>query len=837
MAEDDAHPQAHAALNLLLLLGLALAQEPCDLRFRGKVEGVRGPVVRLLYDFSDPRQLEDFEQVVPPHLGEGKGKVAIEKGKLLLDGSAALRFRTRGVRRLQLSARIVRKGDLGLFAEGPEPGRPYLLINLFDRGLRRDGAMLIARCESAGPKLPVLWRELATADGAEVEKRIRGDAPFELEICLRPETFLLRLGTLYRARPTPEPPDPRDIGLWVREAAMDVDEILLDLEPAEGVALSPDPATAHAPDANLQRALLAAPLSADAAAARRELGRRGPEGWKRLDSAIRTLAKKTPYAAVPLIAELGGGPEPGRHEYLAKLLRKQEAPELRIAILRALAPDYPANAGLLHAGLLEPLPDRVALLRALVPLGLAEAILQRCCEDPLLGAEAYEVLRDRGAGLEAAALGQLPKTRAKEGLSSAASRAFLREFAQAQNWKLIEAFVGLLDDADPEVARGAYLLLLTISGKDIAPVKDFWRSWIAAKRGEYATPDFGEPGIVAAAILRGRAFLKGDLAEDGKCVWPQNSEWPGCVVGATALGVYALRVAGLPADDAVLKQAVQETLLDRGVAMRGDLEGYTYALSLLAMALESMDPAAYKPHLQTIARRLVDGQLDNGQWTYYCKDRDYERRPGAGDNSNTQYAMLGLRSARRAGVEIPRQVWERNERFWRENQNGNGGWGYGPKGSFDHELSMTSAGVATLGICAEALHGLKAWDIVRESRNVGSGMLRLGELLLERGYDGQEIYTFYGVERASILTGTRAFDDFDWYREGASVLVNAQKESGAWGNKHAHGIAEGAGYGEAIDTAYALLFLKRATTGLPGADGGGVVKVPGAERLKKKRAK
>ena len=35
----------------------------------------------------------------------------------------------------------------------------------------------------------------------------------------------------------------------------------------------------------------------------------------------------------------------------------------------------------------------------------------------------------------------------------------------------------------------------------------------------------------------------------------------------------------------------------------------------------------------------------------------------------------------------------------------------------------------------------------------------------------------------------------------------------------------GAGYGEAIDTAYALLFLKRATTGLPGAGGGGVVKV------------
>ena len=38
--------------------------------------------------------------------------------------------------------------------------------------------------------------------------------------------------------------------------------------------------------------------------------------------------------------------------------------------------------------------------------------------------------------------------------------------------------------------------------------------------------------------------------------------------------------------------------------------------------------------------------------------------------------------------------------------------------------------------------------------------------------------------------------------------------------------------GEAVDTAYALLFLKRATTGLPGNDGGGVVKIPHIERLK-----
>jgi hypothetical protein len=67
--------------------------------------------------------------------------------------------------------------------------------------------------------------------------------------------------------------------------------------------------------------------------------------------------------------------------------------------------------------------------------------------------------------------------------------------------------------------------------------------------------------------------------------------------------------------------------------------------------------------------------------------------------------------------------------------------------------------------------------------------------------------------------------EFDWYHEGASQLVAGQKESGAWGEPDARGVASGAGYGEAIDTAYALLFLKRATTGLPGSGAAGFVNV------------
>ena len=179
-------------------------------------------------------------------------------------------------------------------------------------------------------------------------------------------------------------------------------------------------------------------------------------------------------------------------------------------------------------------------------------------------------------------------------------------------------------------------------------------------------------------------------------------------------------------------KAVEKTLLivqDGAVAMRSDLGGYTYALSMLALALHSLDAKKYKPQLEVIAKRLAMGQLENGQWTYYCKDKQYGRVPKAGDNSNSQYAILALRACRLAGAHVEPEVWQRNMRFWLNATNAWGGWGYGPRGTTEHELSMTSAGVATYAICAEALHGNDAVRRVRESKRINLGMRRLGELL------------------------------------------------------------------------------------------------------------
>jgi hypothetical protein len=328
------------------------------------------------------------------------------------------------------------------------------------------------------------------------------------------------------------------------------------------------------------------------------------------------------------------------------------------------------------------------------------------------------------------------------------------------------------------------------------------------------------------------------VLEDGVATWPANPDWPGTRVGATALAVLALRAAGLPKEDAAIQKALRTTLLVWPAAgepaLRDDLDGYTYALSLLAMTLESVDRTGMRAVKEALVRQICEGQLPNGQWTYNCRRPGYADRPITGDNSNTQFAILALRSLRRCGVPTEAGVIEKTRDFWLGALNPYGGWGYGPKGSFHHEMSMTAAGISTLAICSEALRGPEAVKEVGKHEQVALGLRRLGELLLNDGFKEQEIYTLYGVERACILTRTRAFNDFNWYREGADILVRSQHESGMWGDDAARGVATGQGYGLAVDTAFALLFLKRATTGLVGADESDtVVKVPEPRRPSK----
>lgn len=808
---------------LLCLTVAAQAQDKhVDAFFKGKVTRIRGRRVSLRYDFSHEVQLQDFITT---------GKARIEDGRLLIEAASSATHRAvaSGVR-ARVVAKVHKKRDLGLALRA---GDTDLVLDVFDHKYKTHEGLLLA---TFNRKAKNAWRTIASATALESGRFFGFDKPVEIELTLQGARVACRLQSLYRIRNAEAPPASFRFSLWAEEGSFELDRLDLEVELDEafvkkhGLLLSrtSDDAFAGQKIATLVKIAKEKPLSVQAAGARRELSRRGDDGWKRLYAMAKGFLRKQAYRAVPVIEALADGTEPGRRAYLRKLAKPKSLPtDARMAIVRGLLAWYPEDAELVHEGLALKVKRRRAFFRELVAKAPPDEVLRAYAKDKELAEEVHSILKDRGLTLNAADLGDLPRIRARQALSPAAARAFLEDFRGDRNWALVRGLTALLKDADKDVARGAYLLLLTLSGRDLAPDADLWKSWIAAKKDSYEAPGPDAPGVAAAAIMRGAEFLQKDLLDDGASVWPQNEEWPGIRVGATALSVYALRAAGVPASDPAIQKALHKTLLlsEGGVtSMRGDLQRYTYALSLLALALHAVDAKANKAHLELLAKRLCQGQCANGQWTYYCHD-DYKKRPRAGDNSNTQYAILALRACRLAGVQIPPEIWQKNAAYWLGGINAWGGWGYGPKGTTLHELSMTSAGVSTYAICMEGLHGTDAVRRLRESKRVKFGMLRLGELLLVKGYKGAEIYAFYGVERACILTATRAFNEFDWYREGAGILVSTQKESGAWGDPEARGVATGRGYGEAIDTAYALLFLKRATTGLPGAAGGGVVKV------------
>ena len=83
---------------------------------------------------------------------------------------------------------------------------------------------------------------------------------------------------------------------------------------------------------------------------------------------------------------------------------------------------------------------------------------------------------------------------------------------------------------------------------------------------------------------------------------------------------------------------------------------------------------------------------------------------------------------------------------------------------------------------------------IRAERYPPSFRLRVKKAIEE---GAAHLYDLYGLERMGMLTGRRWLGAHDGYKLGADVLLSAQQPNGGWGNH--------------VQTSYAVLFLKRAT--------------------------
>ncbi|MBI3268368.1 MAG: DUF4159 domain-containing protein [Planctomycetes bacterium] len=292
---------------------------------------------------------------------------------------------------------------------------------------------------------------------------------------------------------------------------------------------------------------------------------------------------------------------------------------------------------------------------------------------------------------------------------------------------------------------------------------------------------------VARAIENGIAYLRDKQAEFA-------DEYPQFLQGPSALRALALATAGLdPKTDPLL-------LADLQVVTAAPPK-WTYSVALEAMLLAMVDPAAHRTRINDMARWLLTAQTANGAWTY---------QPGMnriGDNSNTQFALLGLYAAQEAGLEVPATAWERAVKYFSDTQNADGGWGYVPGNA--SIASMTAAGAASLLISQNRLAGARQCGDQPSAGRIQKALGLVGKYFddfLKRGFsDRWPYYYLYAIERVGILSGRKYLGGRDWYREGATFLVRDQNADGSWGKESST---------PCVETAFALLFLAKGHTPL-----------------------
>ncbi len=283
-----------------------------------------------------------------------------------------------------------------------------------------------------------------------------------------------------------------------------------------------------------------------------------------------------------------------------------------------------------------------------------------------------------------------------------------------------------------------------------------------------------EPGEIERAIVKARGWLAGQQRGNGS--W-ETARSDGSV-GSTGLVLLALANAGLGADDPAVA---------KGLAwIRGEVPTTTYSVSLQTLALAMLSPEADRAILERNVAWLERAQVSRGpaagSWTY-----GQANNAGGGDNSNSQFALLALHEAARAGVRVKRETWTLAQQYWVSCANADGSWGY-TIGTTGGSGSMTCAGIASIWITAEHLGAPAARADIDSVRCCGGATspkeLERGLAWLGRRFSVTEnpgtggptwlFYYLYGLERVGRFSARRFIGEADWYLEGARMFAGVQ---------------------------------------------------------------
>jgi hypothetical protein len=321
---------------------------------------------------------------------------------------------------------------------------------------------------------------------------------------------------------------------------------------------------------------------------------------------------------------------------------------------------------------------------------------------------------------------------------------------------------------------------------------------------------------VRKSIDAGVTFLRSQQRQGNWELGPEKVSYPG---GWTSLALLALLTSGVPPTDDAVRQGLEY--------LRTVEPSKTYVVGLQTMAFALAGDPADRGRIRRNVDWLMASRLPRG-WSYGPIGDD-----GGGlnvDNSNTQYALLGLHEGLRSGARVDPKALEALRKLMIDKQD-HGGWPYKylpqPRAPLAPSMTMTAAGLCNLVITGMDLAaGKQVLDLrtgvaehcgeYDENEPVAEALRWVGRnfparLTPDNAHErlGSPFYCLYGLERAGRLTGQRFFGGHDWYEVGCRYLVDIQKADGSW---------QGSGFGRQFDaepivaTSFALLFLSKGRT-------------------------
>ncbi len=408
---------------------------------------------------------------------------------------------------------------------------------------------------------------------------------------------------------------------------------------------------------------------------------------------------------------------------------------------------------------------------------------------------------------------------------------------------------------------------------------------------ERSEVEVNDPKLKASiddAIKRGVAWLKARQLSSG--AWPaSDNKMPPYPGGSgrvhdyqqelSALALLALLKCGVPPSDTCVSKGL--TWLQK---QECNVSAYSPAICLLVLdakytpkeavakpGKKAPKPEPIVPSKEDLAwaikltNQLTGSQARNGGWRYHSVPTDMEGgKPGIGDVSCTQYALMGLKTAKRLGIPVKPEAFGRALDFLLDQQEADGkswtritrrkegeeddaggyadkarGWPYMKGAANAHEAmasgGMTCAGVVGILICRSEI--LEAKDFPdrakrqpKAEQSMWDGLAWLDanwSTVQNPAHGNYELgYYLYALERVGVMADLRMIGPgHDWYVQGAqtwmdklnqdpadiaatlgsSALPREIAEMGFWGFSQCRPKAE------TQDTPYALLFLRKAS--------------------------